>query len=340
MNCYLYGFIESEVEKNFGPIGFALGNKEKEIVISLPDKNLAAVVGPPPVKNFGSSNKEQLVRQLLAHQETLETIMKVQFILPCKFGTLLKDRDEMHKILSQSRERLEQWFDKIKNCCEMGVIATWDVKQLLQEIAAKDPIILKLKKDLEKLSPSELCSHEGEAARITVGARLSIRLKEEARRYETAITTKLKNAGEKIVTHALMNDEMVFNASFLLDRREEAGFFKLLETLDRDFEGKLNFKCVGPLPPYSFATVTIQRFETEKIDWAKEILMLKDLTTLDQVKKAYQKRARQCHPDTHSGFGEKEFETLHQAYEFLKSYHRGGLKPVSVSLFNVNGERR
>lgn len=335
MNCYLYGFIESKEEKNFGPIGFALGNAGKESVISLPDKNLAAVIGPPPDENFSSSSKEKLVRRLLAHQETLETIMKIQFILPCKFGTILEDQNEAREILSQNRAPLEQWFHKMKNCCEMDVIATWNTKQILQEIISKNPEIDLLKKDLESLPSSEQ-----EAARIAVGARLSIKLKEEAERYETKIATKLKSAEERVAAHDLMNDEMVFNASFLLARWEEEGFLKLLETLDRDFQGRLNFKCVGPLPPYSFATVTVQRFETQKIDRAREMLRLKDLTSLDQVKKAYQKRARQCHPDTHSGFGEKEFDTLHQAYELLKSYHAGGLKPVSVSLFNVNGERR
>ena len=304
-------------------------------MISRPDKNLAAVIGPPPDEDFDSSNKEKLVKRLLAHQETLETIMKTQFILPCKFGTILKDQNEAHEILSQSRALLEQWFHKIKNCCEMGVIATWDAKHILQEIALKDPEIGLLKKELERLPPSDQT-----AVRIAVGVRLSNRLKEEAKRYETEISAKLEDAGERVVTHALMNDEMVFNASFLLAREEEEKFLKLLEALDLDFKGELNFKCVGPLPPYSFATVTIQRFETEKINWAKEMLKLKDLATLDQVKKAYQKRARQCHPDTHSGFGEEEFATLHQAYELLKSYHAGGLKPVSVSLFNVNGERR
>lgn len=336
MNCYLYGFIESHEAKNFGPIGFPLRNNEvKESVIALADKNLAAVIGSSPDKDFAFSSKEQLVKRLLSHQETLEIIMKTQFVLPCKFGTILKDQDEVCEILSQNRAPLEQWFHKMQNCCEMGVVATWDAKQILREIASKDPEIGLLKKELERLPSSAQ-----EAVRIAVGARLSNRLKEEAKRYETEISAKLEDAGERVVTHALMNDEMVFNASFLIAREEEAHFLKLLETLDLDFKGELNFKCVGPLPPYSFATVTVQHFETEKINWAKEMLRMKDLATLDQVKKAYQKRARQCHPDTHSEIGEKEFETLHQAYEFLKSYHAGGLKPVSVSLFNMNGERR
>lgn len=336
MNYYLYGIIESKEAKDFGPIGFVLENGGKESVISLTDKNLAAVVGPSPDEDFGSSNKEKLVKRLLAHQETLETIMKTRFVLPCKFGTILKDQNEAREILSQNRVPLEQWFHKIKNCCEMGVIAAWDVKQILREIASKDPEIGLLKKELERLPSSDQ-----EAVRIAVGARLSNRLKEEAKRYETEISARLKDAGKRAVTHALMNDEMVFNASFLLDREKEKEFLKLLETLDMDFKGGLNFKCVGPLPPYSFATVTIRRFESEKIKWAKEMLNIMDLTAPDQVKKAYQKRARQCHPDVNAaGCDKKEFETLHQAYEFLKEYHEGGSRAVAVFLLNANGERK
>jgi hypothetical protein len=333
MNCYLYGIIESDKTKNLGPIGFELGGRGKGSVAALSNQNLAAVIGPAPQESFGGLSKERLVKALLAHQETLETIMKIQFILPCKFGTVLKDEQEVNEILSQSGALLEEWLNKMKNRCEMDVLATWDTQAILKEIAARDPEIVELKRHLQSLPLAEQ-----QSKKLSLGMLLSAKLKENAKRYAGEIQTALKEASESYATHDVMNDEMVFNASFLLARDGEDFFFKALEGLDQEWQGKLNFKCVGPLPPYSFATVTIKRFDSKQIHWAQEILGLKGSVDVDQVKRAYKNRARQCHPDTHSELNKKEFEAVHQAYQLLSEYYQGGCKPMKVSLLNVNGD--
>lgn len=336
MNCYLYGIIESDGAKNFGAIGF-----EKGSVIARPNpsaklragRNLAAVIGPAPRERFDGLSKERLVKALLAHQETLETIMKSQFILPCKFGTVLKDEDEVTELLSQNETLLEEWLNKMKNRCEMDVLANWDTQAILKEIAARDPEIVELKRHLQSLPLAEQ-----QSKKLSLGMLLSVKLKENAKRYAEDILMVLKEISHSHATHDLMNDEMVFNASFLLTGGDEDLFCKALEGLDKQYQRNLNFKCVGPLPPYSFATVTIKRFDQEQIYWAHEALRLKGSVEVDQVNRAYKNIARQCHPDTHPELNKKEFEAVHQAYELLVEYYQGGTKPVKVSLFSVNGD--
>jgi len=217
MNCYLYGVIESQEAKNFGPIGFELGYQGKGSVVALPGKqNLAAVIGPAPQENFNGLNKERLVKMLLAHQETLETIMKDQFILPCKFGTVLEDEQEVKEILSQNRGLLSEWLNKMKNSYEMDIVATWDIQPILKEIAASDPEIVELKEYLQSLP-----SNEQERKKLSLGMLLSAKLKEQAKRYAEETLTVLKGASESYAVHDVMNDEMVFNASFLLTRDGE-----------------------------------------------------------------------------------------------------------------------
>ena len=53
------------------------------------------------------------------------------------------------------------------------------------------------------------------------------------------------------------------------------------------FEGKLNFRCVGPLPVYSFYTLEIQKMLFKEIDWAKKKLGLNDFSTKDEIKNPY-----------------------------------------------------
>lgn len=335
MNYYLYGFIETSEAKDFGPIGFEMGGQGKGSVVACSNQNLAAVVGPAPQESFEGFNKATLVNALLAHQETLETIMKIHFILPCKFGTVLRDEQEVNQMLSQNGESLAQWLHKIKNRFEIDVVVTWDTRLFLNEIAARDPEIVELKKHWQSLPLADQ-----ERGKLSLGMLLSAKLKEQAKHYAKDILTVLKGVSESYAVHDVMNDEMVFNASFLLTRCSEDLFFRALEGLDKRWEGRLNFKCVGPLPPYSFATVTIKRFDPKKIHWAYETLGLKGSVNVDKVKRAYKNRARQCHPDTHSQLDQKAFETVHQAYELLVEYYQGGCKPMKVSLFNVNGDTR
>ena len=333
MNCYLYGIIEFNEERTFGPIGFEMPNQQKTSVMALPFEDLAVVVGPTPHEHFDGLRKEILIQSLLSHQQTLETIMKVRFVLPFKFGTVLKDKKEMSTLLSQNHPFLLEWFHKMKNRCEMEVVATWDTQTVLKEMAERDPQIAEWKKNFQALS-----GPEQEKEKLSLGKYLSEKLKKQAARCAEEILTALKGLSESWATHELMNDQMVFNASFLLTRGGEELFSKTLEDLDKRLEGKLNFRCVGPLPPYSFATVTIKRFDPKQIHQAQEKLGLKSFVDPGQVKKAYKKMASQCHPDTHPKADGKEFESLQQAYELLTSYCKGGCKPIRVSLSSISGE--
>lgn len=339
MNSYFYGLIESDKNKSFGSIGFEVGEKERGTVTAHsipsavlgPHQYLAAVIGPSPLEHFEKLPKETLVKALLAHQETLETIMRSQFILPCKFGTVIRGRQEADETISQNKELLTECFGQMKNRCELDIVATWNLHQMLNGIAQKDPEIEQHKRILDQF-PSD------KQEKVSLGMLLSKKLKEMKDQYASVIFNALKGSGEKWVEHNLMNDEMIFNASFLLPRREEEKFFKILDGLDKHFEGKLNFKCVGPLPPYSFATVNIRRFDIKVIQQAKMILGLGPFFNLEEVKRVYKKGARKCHPDTHPKADGKKFESLQQAYALLTAYCQGGCKPIRVSLSSVSGE--
>jgi hypothetical protein len=97
-----------------------------------------------------------------------------------------------------------------------------------------------------------------------------------------------------------------------------------LEEADAEFQNKLRFKSVGPLPPYSFATVTIKRFDPEKIQKSAKMLGFNGRAELAQVKKIYRELSRRCHPDTDPNLSAEKFEELNQAYEIIADYCKEG----------------
>lgn len=314
MNYYLYGFIETQTMKKYGRIGFELPKQGKSLVAAIPYQNVGAVVGSTPYGSFGSLDKETLVRALLSHQETLEKVMKTQFVLPCKFGTVLEDENELQTVLFQNQALLSGWLQKMKNMCEMNVIATWEVPAVLKEIAAADPSIRDIREKLD------------------LGKKLSEKLKERAAQFSQTILETLKEPAPSSVSHECMNDGMVCNVSFLLLRGMEEKFFEKLNHLDGRFNGKLNFKCVGPLPPYSFATATLRRFPPNEIEEAIRVLGLKGKPDLPVLKKIYKDKARIFHPDANKKEETSEmFKKIHWAYKLLKAYDEGGARPIQMS---------
>ena len=116
---------------------------------------------------------------------------------------------------------------------------------------------------------------------------------------------------------------MVANTAFLINKAKHKDFEAKVEGLNTEFNEKLNFRCVGPLPPYSFYTLEIKTVKNEDIDWAKKRLgVSNDITSKNELKKAYQRQAVSTHPDRNPNmpYAEKEFDEVNRAYKILTDY--------------------
>ena len=75
---------------------------------------------------------------------------------------------------------------------------------------------------------------------------------------EINILEALSPFGLDIKMHEVMNDQMVANSAFLLNRNKQEEFEEAINKLDEDYNDILNFKLVGPLPCYSFYTLEVK----------------------------------------------------------------------------------
>ena len=141
--------------------------------------------------------------------------------------------------------------------------------------------------------------------------------------YSKRIQASLKSVSHDFKAHELMDDKMVANIAFLIDKAKQKGFERNVEGLNVEFNEKLNFRCVGPLPPYSFYTLEIKTLKNEDMAWAKKRLGISsDITSKDEVKKAYQRQALSTHPDRNPNApaAGKEFDEVNKAYKLLTEY--------------------
>ena len=118
-----------------------------------------------------------------------------------------------------------------------------------------------------------------------------------------------------------MNDQMVTNSAFLINRNKKEKFEQVIDRLDEEYKGLLNFKLVGPLPCYSFYTIEVKELNREHVTQAKTELGLREETSESEIKKAYLEKAKLFHPDTNPGNGNEEnFNRINKAYHTLLDY--------------------
>ena len=310
---YIYGVIASGEAMSFGPIG--IGGRGDE-VCTVPYRDLAAVVSDcPPVDYKAIKDKERIVRDLAAHQAVIEEVMQRFTVLPMKFGTMGKDEGEVETFLRQGYFALKEAHAAIEGKVEVEVVATWDLPSVFQEISAEEPIA-KLKAKIEGMSRLRSTPD-----RIKVGKMVYESLNRRRENYQQEVLSALAGCALDLQRNSLMNDEMVMNVAFLLDKGQQDEFDRRLDELDEKLDGRLNFRRIGPLPPYSFSTLEMQTMTHREVKRARELLGLGQEASLNEVKRAYYALAQEYHPDAQPGdkAAEERFTQIAVAYQSLSN---------------------
>ena len=321
---YIYGIIDSCDELLFSDIDLSASNEVSPRiknnggkVYSISYKDISAVVSDSEIVDYNDLLKIEVARKLLRHQQVIEKVMENHTIIPMLLGTFAEDADEVNNILSRWYELMKDVFNRITGKIEIDVVATWsDFNLILQEMGEK--------KEIKDLKAEIMTNSAGVSLddRMKVGLMVKKALDKTKAEYALQIQDTLRKISRAVKNHDLMDDEMITNTAFLVDRARQEEFDGELEELDAGFDEKLNFRCIGPLPPYSFYTLEIKKMRFEKVDLARKLLDLNDTSTVDEIKKAYQRLAFSVHPDTNPKLPDAEevFNNINRAYRVLLDY--------------------
>ena len=313
---YIFGIIETSEEKLFDLSGIAT---QKE-VYTIPYQDISAVVSNSRFLDYTTLPKDQVIRYLLSHQQTVEKVMDYHTIIPMRLGTYAFNIREVEEILSKGYTMFKDIFRKISSKIEIDVVATWgDLNLTVKEIGERKEI--KEQKE-ELMSKQEGISLEDQ---IKIGSLIKNILDEERANFASEIGGVLAEVSIDSRAHGLMDDRMILNTAFLIDKDRRTEFEGRLDELDKLYSGKINFRCVGPLPPYSFYTVETKKMRFEEVDWARKVLTLGDKATKEEIIKAYRDNAKLYHPDRSPGVPDAEgrFDEANRAYRILLEYCQG-----------------
>jgi len=311
---YIYGIIDSGNENVLDIPGLDIASP----VYTIDYQDLSCVVSNYCGEEFSSMSREGMVKCLLAHQVVVEHAMREHTVLPVKFGTVLTTSDEVCSLLSQGHSQFVDALAWVQDKVEIEVAATWDTKQILQEIST-EPEILRASKAIADRGQPTL------REQIQLGRMVKASMDKHRSSYRERMINFLTSVAIDVQPNALVSDEMVMNVAFLVEKTNQEEFDGCVKQLNDLFDNQINFRIIGLLPPYSFATVEVTRPNPEKIEEARQLLHLGKTFSELEVRKAYRHLAAQSHPDYRAGdeLTKAQFVKLHQASELLIAHCRG-----------------
>ncbi|NUP13490.1 MAG: GvpL/GvpF family gas vesicle protein [Polyangiaceae bacterium] len=226
------------------PIG-ANGAKRKPRLVR--DGDLAALVSDVPLTEYDPSRAN-----LAAHEGLLDEALENSDVLPMRFGTVAGNDSEVVGFLRSKHDALVRFLEGVKGKAELNVKVMWDRNRIFAEILVEEP---KLK---------GLLGASGGAARapddntLELGRAVFEAMERKREAEAKRIVDQLRGFATDVSVNRLLSEDMILNASFLVERSKIPLFDEQVRALSAAETNRLVFKYVGPLPPYSFVNLVIQ----------------------------------------------------------------------------------
>lgn len=242
---YIYAIIETDRDIGFGPMGIGGGRNE---VCTVRHGNLAAVVSASPLTEYPVTRSNTM-----AHQKVMEEVMKRYPMLPVRFGTVAEGKDIIReKLLKERQEELRRVLNYMRDKVELGLKVIWkDVNPVFQEIVDSNADIRRMR--------DRLMNRRGGVQRdqVRLGAMVKEAFEARKAREEEAILNGLDGLWVERKLNAPFGDRMITNAAFLVEKDNEALFDRQVETLSAQYDGRMVFRYIGPVPPCNFIEIIV-----------------------------------------------------------------------------------
>jgi hypothetical protein len=327
MGRYIYGVISGGAAESFPlegvvqfDVDFAEDSAEVERAYTVSWRDISAVVTDAPVVDYTAMPKDSLARLLVRHQQVIEKVMATHTIIPLRLGTCAASDEHVRRILASGHETIKDTLQKARDVVEIDMTATiCDFRDFLRHVSQL-PQVVQLRQSFLR-RPGGVTVED----QVKIGMIVKQYADREEQRLSQQIGAALAPLAEECKAHDLMDDKMVLNSAFLIRKDRQEGFDRRVEMLNTQLENRLDFRCVGPLPAYSFYTLEVRVAARNELDWARRQLGLCDgFLTAEAIKKAHRKVALTCHPDKNPNVPdiEKKFADMSRAYKILLEHYR------------------
>ncbi len=244
-NCgvYVYGIVRAAALQSHGPIRTAPIGAAGNAVRALVWRNLAALVSDALQPSYDVSREN-----VMAHEKVLEEILGFTDVVPAQFGLVSANEAVVRQTLLQDHYvDLRGMLAHVTGRVELGLKVLWQKERVLADIVAQREDIRELRDETTARGP-ESAYYE----RIRLGQLVEAALEQLRRRDIDEMLAALTPLSVAVKTNRLLNDMMVLNGAFLVEKEHEPTFDLAVNEIAARNAGRLTFKYVGPLPPFDF----------------------------------------------------------------------------------------
>jgi len=160
----------------------------------------------------------------------------------------------VQRILERNYTGFIRELERLSGKIQVELKAFWNQEAMIKEIQGENERLTKLKAKINAASSAV----EAQSLLVEAGKKVEQITQDWRNKYAQRVYTTLKG----LAVEAQLNDpkevKNILNASFLIERSKESEFKEEVYRLDSQYQGEVNFKYVGPLPPYSFVNLKLE----------------------------------------------------------------------------------
>jgi hypothetical protein len=186
-------------------------------------------------------------REVRAHWGVLERASQGATVLPVRFGTVMEsDTAVRERLLGGNADRLTSALRDIAGRVQLSVKGEYDEEALLRAVVRGAPEIAALREHVRRLPEAA-----GYFERIRLGELVAAAIARQKEADTAGVLERLEPHAETARVEA-PQDHAALHVAFLVARDGVERFNAEAAALADAVSERVQLRCIGPLPPYSF----------------------------------------------------------------------------------------
>ena len=221
------------------------------------DGSLAAIASAVSLDEFGQEelsanlhDPDWLESKARAHEAVLEAALEHVPLVPFRFGTIFRTRDQVVELL-RGRPDLEASLERLRGTTELGVKAFLDPERFEAGRVQERSEPSSGRAYLAKKQQDRQLAEERASFKVTCAQETFERLAAAAEDARSNPLQRPEVSGRR--------GEMVLNAAYLVRTSREEAFREALGQLEAAYAPQgVDFELTGPWPPYNFVAEEVR----------------------------------------------------------------------------------
>ena len=189
-----------------------------------------------------------------AHRRVLSAAIEHGTAIPMRFGVVMDDEGAVReRLLERHADEFAGLLRNLEGRVQFTIRGFYAEDAVLRAVLADDP-------ELERRSAAlqGLPEVETREARIALGETVAKAVERRRAVDEQDLLARLSVLAADVRADPPSSDRVALNAHLLVDRDRRGALEELVGILSASLAGYIALRLIGPLPPYSFAAMSLE----------------------------------------------------------------------------------